>query len=163
MNTVELHAAELLLDRGVRYELRPPFFLRWIGVKKIAITIKRPVLGAMMRISAEYLKMGVEVEKLNSGDTHEAHRLLNEHGGHVCRIVAYGMIRGRWSGKLLAPLLGWYLRWHADAGELAKLAVLLIELSGVQHFTNTIRFLAALKMTTPRNLSPEEEGSQKAG
>lgn len=166
MNTVEINAAELLLDKGVRVELRAPFFMRWI-CKNIGVTVRRPVLGTMMRISRLYLKLGIDISKVDAGDMHEAHRLLTEHGDTICRIVATGMIRGRLSGWMFARPLGWYLRWHSDALKLAKLSVLLIELSGVQHFTNTIRFLAAMRMTAPKTmtapkLSPQEKGSQQA-
>jgi len=161
MKEVEIEASELLLDKGVRVQIRTPFFMSWL-VKHFGITVKRPVLGTMMRISNLYLKMDVEIEKIDAGDLKEAHRLLAEHGVNVSRIVAMGMIRGRVTGTLLSKLLGWYLRWSCDAISLAKIAVLLIQLSGVQHFTNTIRFLSAMKMTTPRNQSPEEKGSQQA-
>lgn len=162
MNGVEIQASELLLDKGVRVSLRTPFFLRWIGKPEIGIIVKRPMIGTMIRISESYLKLEVDIAGIDAGDIREAHKLIATHGLAVCRIVASGMLRGRISGRLFSGMLAKYLLWHADTIDLARLAMILVSLSGVEHFTNTIRFMEQMKITTPRNLSPEKQGSQQA-
>lgn len=162
MNRVEIQAAELLLDKGVRVELRAPFLLRWFGKKTFSLVVKRPMAGTMARISRRYLMLGIDASKLDQGDIGEAHELLSKHLKPVSMILAIGIIRGWISGWMFARPLAFYLRWNMDALEMAKMAVLLIQLSGIQHFTNTIRFLMMLRITKPKNLSPKEKGSQKA-
>ena len=158
---VELRAADTLLDRGVRIYLRAPLLLRIFGKKMLRVTLRKPTMGTMMAISREYLKMGVSVDGVNNGEDGitEAHLLLSQHGKRVCRIVAMGMLRGRFATLHLSRPLGWWLRWHSSATDLRDALFVLITLSGIADFTTTIRWLRELKMTTPRQTSHEEKGS----
>ena len=73
----------------------------------------------------------------------------------VSRIVAVGMLRGKWAGTLFTRPLAWYLRWHMNTRQMAEIAALLVTLSGIQDFLNTITFLRGMKTTAPANVSQE--------
>jgi hypothetical protein len=153
MNTeeVEIKTVDTILDRGVRVPIPAPFFLKMFGVRTIKIIVKRPVIGNMLRISKMYLKMGVKDEA--DGDWRNWIDIFAKTVVPASEIVAIGMLRGRIRGRLLCKPLAWYLRWHMDTRQMAELAALLVSLSGVQDFMNTITFLRGMKMTTPMNVS----------
>lgn len=150
---VEIKTCDTILDRGVRVPVPAPLLFRWIGIKTIAMIVRRPTLGNMLRISRMYLAMGVDIDAVGE-DWREWIAIMTRTAVPVSRIVAMGMLRGRISGYLLHRPLGWWLRHHCTSDDLANIAALLVSLSGVQDFMNTIRFLKAMKMTEPRNVSP---------
>lgn len=157
MSAVEIKAADTLLDSGVRAPVRAPLLLRLFGRREVSLTFRQPSMGALICISREYLKMGVDVEKLEGGSVEEAHRLLAENGRGVARIAAIGWLRRRARIRLFSGVAARWLLWRLSPQQLRDILLLLVTLSGVQDFTNTIRLLRAMNLMSPKNLSPEEE------
>lgn len=149
---MEIKTVETILDKGVRVPIPTPFFLRWLGLKQINMLVKRPVIGNMLRISRMYVAMRVD-DTATGTDWRSWIEVFHRTAKPASRIVAIGMLRGRISGWLFCRPLAWWLRWHLTTGQLAELAALLVSLSGVQDFMNTITFLRGMKMTTPTNVS----------
>lgn len=149
---MEIKTVETILDKGVRVPIPTPFFLRWIGLKQIGLMVKRPVIGNMLRISRMYVAMRVD-DTATGTDWRSWIEVFHRTAKPASRIVAIGMLRGRISGWLFCRPLAWWLRWYLTTGQLAELAALLVSLSGVQDFMNTITFLRGMKMTTPTNVS----------
>jgi hypothetical protein len=151
VSEVEIRTVDTILDKGVRVPVPAPFFLRWVGIRSINVVVRRPTCGNMLRISKRYLKLNIATE---SDDWRDWMTIYSRAAKPAARIVALGMIRGRTTGYLFARPLGWWLFWHTDSKQLAEIAALLVSLSGVQDFMNTITFLRAMKTTEPRNVSP---------
>ena len=156
MNEVEIRTVDTILDKGVRVPIPAPLFLRVFGKKTVNVTVHRPVMGNMLRISRLYLKLNIDSIDKGLG---EWARLMETCTKPVTRIVAYGLLRGRTTAWLLNRPLAWYLRGCMHHADMANLAAMLVMLSGVQDFSNTIKFLALMKMTGPKNLSQDEAGS----
>ncbi|MEN6423277.1 MAG: hypothetical protein ABFD76_15160 [Smithella sp.] len=152
MQDVEIKTVDTILDQGVRVPVPTPFFLRWFGLQAINLVVKRPVIGNMLRISKMYIKMNME-EKEAETDWRKWIDVFQRTAKPVSRIVAIGMLRGRISGWLFCRPLAWWLRWHVDTKTLSELAALLVSLSGIQDFMNTITFLRGMKITAPSNVS----------
>lgn len=148
---VEIKTVDTILDKGVRVPIPAPFFLKIFGVRTIKVIVRRPVIGNMLRISKMYLKMGIKDETEN--DWRNWIDIFAKTVVPASRIVAIGMLRGRIRGLLFCRPLAFYLRWNMDTRQMAELAALLVSLSGVQDFMNTITFLRGMKMTTPMNVS----------
>ena len=161
MNEVEIRTVDTILDKGVRVPIPAPLFLRVFGKKTVNVIIRRSVMYNLLLIAKEYIRLGVN-EKLDDDFNAWTH-LFVKTAKPVSRIVAIGILRGVWPVRLFSGLLAAHLRRHINCRELASLAAILVTMNGVQDFLNTIRFLGTMRITRPRNLSPEEEGSQKAG
>lgn len=152
-------AANILLDLGVSIPMTAPRLFRLFGKKQIRLTIRRPCWGTMVRISTVWLSMGVSSETIKKNTLEDDLKLIQQHGRTVTKIVAYGILRGWFSG-LFAPILGRILLWKVHPTILVEAAYKLVTLSRVEDFTNTIRLLATMDVT--RMMSPQIKGSQKA-
>lgn len=144
------------MERGVRVPVRAPLLLRVFGKKTVPMVIKQPSMGVLIYISRAYLKMGIDVEQLEGGSVEEAHRLLAQNGRSVARIAAIGWLRTRTRIRLFSGLVARWLLWRLSPQQLRDVLLVLVTLSGVNDFTNTIRLLRAMNMMSPK-LSPEEE------
>jgi len=152
-------AANILLDLGVSIPMTAPRLFRLLGKKQIRLTIKRPCWGTMVRISKVWLEMGVSAEKIKANTIEEDLILMRDHGRQVCKVVAYGILRGWLSGKF-AGLLAWILLWRVNSTILVEAAYKMVTATRVEDFINTIRLIGTMDVT--RNLSPKTKGSQAA-
>lgn len=147
---VEIKTVETLLDKGVRVEIPAPFFLRWFGKKSIVLNVKRPSSQTLYTISGMFLQMKKKCEKLEAGSIDEAHELLANCMIPVSKIIAYGIIPYYSPVGIRNCLLAWYLRQHLNTRQIADLISIVITLSGVHDFCNTIRLITGLRMTMPK-------------
>ena len=60
MEEVEIKAVDTILDKGVRVPIPTPFFLRVIGLTQFGVTVRRPVIGTMLRISKLFVQLQIE-------------------------------------------------------------------------------------------------------
>lgn len=153
MEEVEIKAVDTILDKGVRVPIPTPFLLRVIGIKQVSVIVRRPVMGTMLRISKRYVQLHVD-EEIHEKEWQDWVTMFVDNLIPVSRIVAIGMLRGKWAGLLFTRPLAYYLRWHMNTRQMAEIAALLVTLSGIQDFMNTITFLRGMKTTTPANVSP---------
>jgi hypothetical protein len=161
MKNTEQLAAERILESGVRVKVPAPLFLRLFGKKEIGLLIKQPYLGTLMHISRLTLKAGFDFEGLDKGDMEAAHDLVKQHTGTICRILSVSVLNSRVKINLFGRFVAGWLKWKIKPRKLAEIIMTIILLSGVQDFTSSIRLIRSLKVTTPRNLSPKDQGSQK--
>ena len=162
---VQQRVADTLLERGVRFKIPAPFFLRLIGRKHEELVIyplKYGTLIAMSRLSTE---LGADIEKLDGGSINEAMILVNKHGDIVAKWVAIAILRDKWKIERYTDRLAKKLTWRLTPSRLGELFLLIAMLSGVQDFTNIIRFLNTMNLTkrmndgVGENLSQENQGS----
>jgi hypothetical protein len=149
-------AANILLDLGVSIPMTAPRLFRLFGLKRIRLTIRRPYWGTMVRISRAWLSLGITAETVKSNSLEDDMKLMSEHGKTVSKIVAYGILRGQFSG-LFAGMLGRILLWRVHPVIMVEAAFKMATLSRVEDFTNTIRLLATMDVT--RIMSPDVKGS----
>ena len=147
---IEIKTVDTILDKGVRVPIPAPLFLRLFGKRFISVTVRRPTINSMLRISKLYLELRV---KDDNTDWTEWMQTLATSGKDVSRIVSIGMLRDSLRCFLFSRMLAAYLREHIDLRQQAEIAVLLVTCSGVQDFMNTIKFLRLMKITEPRNVS----------
>lgn len=147
---VEIRTVETLLDKGVRVNLPAPFFLRWFGKNTIPIVVKRPSSQTLYTISGMYMKMKKDCSPIEAGNVDEAHHLLANCMIPASRIIAYGIASSCTPAGIRNRMLAWYLRKHLNTRQLADLVSIVITLSGVHDFCNTIRLITGLRMTMPK-------------
>ncbi len=157
MNT-EFIAAETLLERGVKVKIKAPLLLRMFGKKTLAIRIKQPCFGTLIRISSYYLSAGITEEQLKEIDQEKAMALCAVHGKTFFLILATAILNGYLLGKLFTNPLALYLQWKVKPEALCALTELLVVFSGTRDFMSTIRSVRMMKITQP-NLSPMSQGS----
>lgn len=153
---IEKRAAETLLGRGVAWPVPAPWWMRILGKKTLKITVKALYLGTNLEISRKYLSMSLTEEKLK-----DIHKLVSDHTDDICIIAAMAMLNRKLPIKLFSKGLAKYLKWHLTDNMLLEVMIFIVALSSLSSFSNTIRLIGDLKATSPKNLSPEEQGSQQ--
>lgn len=159
MIQVEKLAAEAILEKGVRVALPAPFLLRVLFVREVGFIIKQPTMGQLFRVSSLSVKTGFDLSGLESGGINEAHRLVTNHCKSLTLILAALMIRGKWRSKLFSRLLAWWMLWRLTPRKLAEIALVCVAMSGIEDFTTTIRLIGTMRITAPKNLSRDVQGS----
>jgi len=161
---IQRQAAETMLERGVRVPLPAPRFLRLFGKKTIGITIYQPYLRTIKTAALLALSDGFSLNDLTEGKTDAALQLASKHAETISRIIAVYVLNGKWRNRLFSRLLGSWLFSRLTAGRLLEVSVAIILMSRYQDFTSSIRLFKQMSLTMmmPKNLSPEEKGSQEA-
>ncbi|QNK63948.1 hypothetical protein H7F33_05500 [Pedobacter sp. PAMC26386] len=152
--SIELEAADTLLDKGVPLPVTAPLLFRIFGKKTITLILKHPFLDTAVRAGSLYLQvqeMGLETENVTEGI-----RLREKSAGLIARIIAIIILRNRFP-DWLERLLAFYLKRHVAEKTLYNITNVVV-CSGISDFLNTIRLTSHLRMTRP-NLSPTEKRS----
>lgn len=155
---IQREVSEALLDIGVSIplsEIHLPWRKRPL---RLRVTMKRPTLGAVMRISRIYLGMGVTSEQMRSFNDDEQKAFIANHGREVCRMISLAVCRGYISRNLFSKLLAWYIRWHVSHRLLMAIVLQFILLLGTENFTPIIASIERISPLKPR-LSQERKGS----
>lgn len=154
----ELHAAETILQRGVKVKARAPLLLRLVFIRRISIKLRNPTAGTLMRVAAHYLRTGLDSRKLDDLSAEQAMAIMAVHGPALRKAVAVAVLNGWISGWLLARPVAWYLKWHLTDREICTMMNLLVAYGGTRDFIDTTRYIRAMKITSP-NLGQKKKGS----
>lgn len=164
-NTVQAQAAETLLERGVRFSIPAPFFLRLFGKKAVNLTIYPPKMGTLIAFSGKYVAMGIDTKGLESGEVGEVTLLIAQHGKDITEAIAVAVLNSKWKIRLFGRMAGRWLMWKLTPQRMAELFMVITMMSGYKDFTTIIRFLPSTNMMKMRkqteNLSQETSGSQE--
>lgn len=158
MQNTETRAADSILEKGVKVQVKAPFILRICRKKTIPLIIYQPTMGNKLRINRLYLKMGITPETLDGCTQEVADALMVKHSQTLLRIIAIALCNGFIMPWLLNRPLAFWLKWKLDPKDVCVMAQVLVAFSGTEHFTNTIRLIQGLMITSP-NLSQQAQGS----
>ena len=144
-NLVQAAAAGVILDRGVRYKLAEG-----------DVTIRSLRFGTVLVISQLVAESGLTMEKIEAGEQDQL-RMFAEYGELILKCVAVAELNEKEklsSDSLIMERVAFY-RDNLSAFQVYELFAHVLNLSGIQAFTHTIRLLLTLK---ERSLSPKENG-----
>lgn len=160
MKDTERHAADTILERGVRVKLPAPLFLRPFR-REINLILRQPRYGTLLYVARISLKAGFDVSKLDNGDINSAHEIISKYAKPVARIAAVLFLDSKWRIRLFSRVMAKWLIWKLTPRKMAEIAILAVAYGGIEDFTTTIRLIGAMRMkaTGPRNLSQKENGS----
>lgn len=101
---MESLAERVMSDAGISLPLRLP------GGRHIRWVMRIPTLESRCRMARMYLKLGVTHEELRAYTFEQKLEFMVKHTKTVSRMVAYAIVRGRVSGRLLNRPVAWMLR-----------------------------------------------------
>lgn len=156
---VEKEAAEALLDDGVSVpfkEIRIPFTGRRI---KLRMTMRRPCLGSQIRIAKYYLSLGATYEQMKAFTLEEEMAFVARHGATISRMIALTVCRGAVSGRLLAPVVAYFIRWFVPDVFIQGANMEFLTLLGTRNFMNIIRSAEETNPMRPRLSQKTRNGS----
>jgi hypothetical protein len=149
MISEEFKASDLILDLGVSIPLRP---LRFLDFKKELrkITVRRPYTGGLIRMSKQFLEIGVTHEEMKDYSIDQNISFMAKHGKAVSRLVAGAIARGYFSYLLFGRLVAWWLRWRVHPVFLSEAMFQLMENADIRPFKNIIKLVQAINLMKPR-------------
>lgn len=159
MNTIEMNAADALLDRRLKINIPAPWIIRVFGKQTIPVYVKRPVVQNLLRISRLFVRMDIDIKQLKAGELGTLLECIGKNGVTTSRLIAHGMIRGGMAAWWLNRPLAWYLRTHMDMRGLAELAKIIVLLAGSEDFVSIITSVSNLRLTEPTVSQTTENGS----
>lgn len=163
LNT-EIQAAQVILEKGSRFEVPAPFFYRLIGKKKLVLHLHMPTASTCLKVVDMRLKMGITDEQFEVMTVEQGLSMLNQHGMTVAKIVSTVILDGeRTFGKRkirltvyqLAKLL---LKYYPFSFLLQKMHEITLG-SGLEDFTLTIGLLKTMRLMKPNNPSHQAQRS----
>ena len=157
-NTEE-RAADLLLNKAIKFSIPKRSILKHIGKKERKILIYPSYLGTLYEISRIALTLDFEEILIEKDPLYECRVLIKNHVKDMALIVAIAILNSRVKIWLFKRLLSSYLYWHLNPETLLSLSLHVIELNNLQDFMNSIRSARGWRITQPKNdLSPTENG-----
>lgn len=151
----EEQAASVLLERGVRWKFPAPWWMRLFGRKHIHLTVTPLKYGTLLEVSRLWCSMGIDI----SEEPEEIHRLMRQHAPVLCRMAAVCLLNNRTRIRWGSQWLGTFLLHRMTPGQMLELMVFVATFSNAEAFWSTIRLIGDMRMTKPKNLSHEEQGS----
>lgn len=143
---IQQEAAELLLDAGVSL---PLFRIPIVG-KMVRITMRRPTLGGIIRITHCVQSLGVTAAEMEAFTIEQKRRFLLDHGHTLARIIALCVCRGYLAGMILAPILAKMILWWTPYEYIWQAQLLFIEyLSEVKGFLPIISLVERINPLKP--------------
>lgn len=131
-------AADLLLERGVRFRLTAPFFLRWICPRYA--TIRALKLGTIIKI--DKLSRSCSLSELSSKWNNTA--LSAEQAVPLSEAIALAVLNHPVKQQLFCKLLAWQLRWSLTGKSLLQLWQVVQSMNDVEAFTNSTALMMAI-------------------
>ena len=144
-NSVELEAAEALLDVGISL----PLFRIWMPWGKkwtCRVVMRRPCFGSQVRIARQFLKLGVTSSQVERFTDDQERAFFVEHLRELSMMVSFAVCRGYISGLILAPLVAWLIRWKVPPEYLIEVQRWFKKLRNTRDFTSII---VSAEMTNP--------------
>lgn len=144
-NQIEREAADLLLDAGVSLP-----FLKIFGFT-LRLTMRRPKLGGIIRLTREQMKLGVTSAEIAAFTEEQRIKFLAEHGSTLSKIIALTVCRGWLSGMILAPLLAKAILWWMPLEYLISSQIVFVRyLSEVRNFQTIISCVEQINPLRPK-------------
>lgn len=153
MNT-EAKAVDMILDKGVAWSLTAPSALRLIGVKKIKVRVRALRFGTLLEMSRLAALAGID----KYDDEQVTHETRIRFSKPVAEMAALAILNSRLRIRLFKGFMT-RLLMSATQTQLSEILMVSVAMSQTSAFQNTIRLIREMKVTTPKNLSPEDRGS----
>lgn len=144
-NRIEQHAANTILDRGVRFALGEE-----------SITLRPLRFGTVLTICEEVCRAGLTSRKIEEGED-DLMQFFATYAELMLRCVAIAELNDKKAihDKNILQKVSYY-KDTLNAFQIYELFVHVLQLSGIQAFMNTIRLLLTMKTS---HLSPKVKGS----
>ena len=159
MNSHELEqlAGLILEDNGISLPLQTV-----LRKKPFRITMFTPTLQSQIRMGRIYNRIGVSPQELDSYNLEQRIRFVYLHGKDVSRMVAYGIIRGYFLGKMLNRPMAWLLRSYMTDDQLCAAWRRIMDSMSTRSFDYIIASAAAMDRMQPMTSRKESENDRRS-
>jgi hypothetical protein len=160
--STQLEESELdtLIEQGVTFTIPKRSLLRYLGKPERTFLLRQPYLRTLDRLSKEWIKIDVSLDKLREDFVAEGKQMALQHAIRYSRIIAISYLNSEWKIRLFGWLVAYYFSCRITPQKLLSLTLLINETSNLVDFINSTRLMSANRATTTparvENL-PEED------
>lgn len=120
--------------------------------KQREFVIKEPTLYTLDRLSAEYIEMVVDEEKIREAPRQQARIYFQEHNKRMAKVVAIAVLGNEWdNADKLSELTEFFFRWLKNSS-LVELVQVIDLTNNLADFINSIRLLSSARTTIPNRV-----------
>lgn len=148
-NQTELHATEILLQRGVPIYLRAPLLLRLLGIKKIKWVLSAPRGGSYLRMGEQYLQCQLSIDKLENISIENAMLFQVRYAKYIYRALACLFLAKPLVTKLFMKPVAWWMKEALTPKEALTFLQMVIIYGGSEDFMITTRYIRGVMITIP--------------
>lgn len=141
---IELLAAAVIRDAGISLPLAVTF-----RRKPLRVTMKVPTLASLVRVAELYHRMNVTAKDYADYSLEQRAEFIRRRARTMSRIIAFGIVRGRFLGLLLNRPVAWLLRGTMDPFALCEAWKQVLNVINTVPFGNIIASLEAVNRLSP--------------
>lgn len=124
--------------------------------KQREYVIKEPTLYTLDRLSAEYIELLVDEEKIRETPRQQARILFKEHSKRMAKVVAIAVLGNEWEDTdKLDELSEFLFKWLKNS-TLVELVQVIDLTNNLADFINSIRLLSSARTTIPNRVEKED-------
>ena len=176
LNTLEAEKKELrlLINQGISFNVRyketrterrrvSKYLPSWI-TRKVEVTeddvkefvIKEPTAYTLDRLSAEYIELQMDEQRIHDNPRQEARKLYMQHSKRMSLIVAIAILGNDWEDdKKLNELADFLHRWIKPS-EIHDLVQAIDLTNNLADFINSMRLMSSARTTMPNRIETED-------
>lgn len=149
---------------GVTVKIPRWRWLKWL--KKKATTqepkqkefiVKEPTAFTLDRLTAEYIELIIDEEKIKEAPRQQARLYFQEHGKRMARIIAIAILGNDWTDKeKLIELTDFIFKWTTNSQQ-HELVQAIDLTNNLADFINSIRLLSSARTTMPNRIENQED------
>ena len=148
---------DLLIEKGVSFKVPKRSFLKYFGEKERSFEIHQPYLGTLDYLSAEYINMEFSPEKVDDSSDktnwlNESKRLQAVNSKRCAKIIAIAVLNSKYKIKFFSGILSNYFLWRITPEKLLSISNIILLISNISDFTNSIRLMSIHPTTTAPKL-----------
>jgi hypothetical protein len=171
----EREELRLLIGNGISFTVnyqeaqvtKVPRWANWLGKifkRKVTIKqdlqreyiIKEPTLFTLDRLSAEYIELKIDEQKIKEAPRQQSRLYLREYDKCMAKIIAIAVLGNDWEdNKQLESLTAFLFKWLKPS-QLNELSGVVDLTNNLADFINSIRLMSSARTTMP-NLIEETE------
>lgn len=141
---IELLGSAIIQDMGISLPLKVYFRRR-----PLRVTMKVPVTRNFIRVATLYHRMGVTAKDYAGYTLEQRAEFISRHARTMSRMVAYGLVRGFFLGRLLNRPVAWLLCNTMDPFALCEAWRQMLNVVNTVPFGNTIASVEAINRLRP--------------
>ena len=158
MTAVETYQAErreanILIEKGVKFKTKKVSFLKYFSKEKErTFVIQQPFLGTLDILSELFLSIEFDEKQIEENPLSSSKELVSKSAKKCALVVAVAVLNSKWLIRVFSKVLANYFLWRVKPSDLINIAFIINQVNNYGDFTNSIRLMSVIRMTTPNRI-----------
>ena len=119
--------------------------------------MKEPTAYTLDRLSAEYIELTIDEEKIREAPRQQARLYFQQHGKRMAKIIAIAILGNDWEDEQrLTELTDFIFKWTTNSQQ-HELVQAIDLTNNLADFINSIRLLSSARTTIPNRIENPED------